>query len=75
MQQVRENPHQNLSGQSMRIEGGAIEFFHSIPDEVLVEIALNEWNALEVLCIGYTLDLQIMNENNNESISNRRNVC
>jgi hypothetical protein len=59
----------------MRIDGGAIEFFHSIPDSVLVEITLNDWNSLETLCIGYTLDLQSIIENKNENISNRRNVC
>tara|TARA_R110000772_G_scaffold10499_1_gene33429 strand:- start:1745 stop:1921 length:177 start_codon:yes stop_codon:yes gene_type:complete len=55
--------------------GDAISFFHSIPDDVLVDITLNNWDSLEALCIGYTLDLHLMNEGKNENISNRRNVC
>jgi hypothetical protein len=42
--------------------GGAIEFFHSIPDDVLVKIALYDWRALESLCIALTLDLQLLRE-------------
>ena len=55
--------------------GDAISFFHSIPDDVLVDITLNDWKSLEALCVGYTLDLQLLKEGNNEDISNRRNVC
>jgi hypothetical protein len=51
----------------------AIEFFKSIPNDVLIEIALYDWNSLEVLCVGYTLDLQLSKKN--ESSNNRRNVC
>jgi len=41
---------------------GALEFFFSIPDEILVEIAKNDWEALEKLCIALTLDLQLIRE-------------
>tara|TARA_R110000803_G_scaffold144581_1_gene210405 strand:- start:599 stop:769 length:171 start_codon:yes stop_codon:yes gene_type:complete len=50
-------------------------FFHSIPDDVLVDITLNDWGSLEALCIGYTIDLHLINEEKNENISNRRNLC
>lgn len=53
----------------------SIEFFYSIPDDILVEIALNDWAALELLCAALAIDLQILKENNNESINNRRNLC
>ena len=42
--------------------GGAIEFFYSIPDEVLVKIAQYDWGALESLCIALTLDFQLLEE-------------
>ena len=42
--------------------GGAIEFFYSIPDEVLVKIAQYDWDALESLCIALTLDFQLIEE-------------
>jgi len=51
----------------------ALEFFFSIPDDVLVEIAENDWEALEKLCVALTLDLQTIREN--ESFSNRGDVC
>tara|TARA_R110002153_G_scaffold103026_1_gene239998 strand:+ start:732 stop:902 length:171 start_codon:yes stop_codon:yes gene_type:complete len=53
----------------------AVIFFHSIPDDVLIDITLNDWASLEALCVGYTLDLQSIEEGNNESNNNRRNVC
>ena len=49
------------------IEGGAIEFFHSIPDSVLLEITLHDWDSLKLLCMGYTLDLQLAIENKKPS--------
>ena len=46
----------------MQIDGGVIEFFTSIPDEVLAKIALYDWEALERLCIALTLDVQMVEE-------------
>ena len=46
----------------MKIDGGAIEFFNSIPDEVLAKIAFYDRDALERLCIALTLDVQLLNE-------------
>ena len=55
--------------------GDAISFFHSIPDDVLVDITLNDWESLEALCAGLSIDLHLLKEENNENINNRRNVC
>jgi hypothetical protein len=38
------------------------EFFQTIPDSLLVKLALHDWVALKKICIALTLDLQIMNE-------------
>lgn len=46
----------------MKIDGGAIEFFSSIPDDILAKIAQYDWDALERLCIALTLDVQLLNE-------------
>jgi hypothetical protein len=59
----------------MIIESGALEFFDSLPDEVLVEIALNDWPALISICSALSIDLQLLKENPDESISYRRNLC
>ena len=54
----------------------SIGFFHSIPDDVMIEITLKDWGSLEAICQGLAIDLQLLKEEeNNESISNRRNVC
>ena len=46
----------------MKIDGSAIEFFESIPDDVLVKIALYDWDSLERMCVALTLDIQILKE-------------
>lgn len=46
----------------MKIKGGAAEFFHSIPDDILIKIAFHDWESLERLCIALTLDLQLIKE-------------
>ena len=46
----------------MKIDGGAFEFFESIPDEMLTEIAFHDMEALERLCIALTLDVQLIVE-------------
>jgi hypothetical protein len=46
----------------MKINNSAIEFFQSIPDDVMVEIAINDWSALERLCVAITLDIQQIEE-------------
>jgi len=46
----------------MKIDGSAIDFFNSIPDDVLAKIAFYDRDALERLCIALTLDVQLLNE-------------
>ena len=41
-----------------------IPFFDSIPDDVLINIAIDDWGALKRLCIALTLDLQLVKEQN-----------
>jgi hypothetical protein len=46
----------------MKIDGGAIEFFQSIPDDLLAEIAIHDREALIRLCIALSLDIQLIVE-------------
>ena len=46
----------------MRIDGNAIDFFNSIPDDVLAKIAFYHWESLKRLCIALTLDIQLLKE-------------
>jgi len=46
----------------MKIDGGAVEFFQSIPDDLLAEIALHDREALVRLCIALSLDIQLIVE-------------
>ena len=53
----------------------ALEFFLSIPDDLLAQIATHDWESLERLCMALSLDLQLLKEDSNESFSNWGNVC
>ena len=46
----------------MKLDGGALEFFQSLPDDLLAEIALHDREALVRLCIALSLDIQLMVE-------------
>jgi hypothetical protein len=46
----------------MKIDGGALEFFESIPDDMLTQIAFYDRESLERLCIALTLDVQLIIE-------------
>jgi len=46
----------------MMINGTTIEFFESIPDELLVKIAQHDWEALEKLCVALALDLELLRQ-------------
>jgi hypothetical protein len=60
----------------MKIDGNSIDFFTSIPDEVLAKIAFYDWEALERLCLALTLDIQLIKESvQDEDSSNRRELC
>ena len=34
----------------------------SIPDDVLIQIAKDDWDSLELLCIGLSIDHQLLKE-------------
>jgi hypothetical protein len=53
-----------LTMEVMKIDGNSIDFFISIPDEILAKIAFYDWEALERLCIALTIDIQLMKELN-----------
>jgi hypothetical protein len=40
----------------------ADEFFETIPDELLIKMALHDWASLKKICIALTLDLQMIKE-------------
>lgn len=40
----------------------ADEFFETIPDELLIKMALHDWESLKKICIALTLDLQLIEE-------------
>jgi hypothetical protein len=40
----------------------ADEFFETIPDELLIKMALHDWPSLRKVCIALTLDLQLIEE-------------
>lgn len=46
----------------MKTKLNAISFFDSIPEDVLTQIALEDWGSLKRLCIALTLDIQIVKE-------------
>ena len=52
--------------------GGVLSFFNNISDEVLIELAQNNWYSLELLCSALTIDLQLLKEGSYEDSSNRR---
>jgi hypothetical protein len=51
----------------MKIDGNAIDFFISIPDEILAKIAFYDWEALERLCIALTLDIHLLKESSQDT--------
>ena len=62
----------------MKTKVSVLSFFYTIPDDVLVNVAVNDWEALERLCMALTLDIQIIKEeieSSYEDTSNRGNVC
>ena len=46
----------------MKIDGGALEFFQTIPDDMLAHIAFHDMESLERLCVALTLDVQLIIE-------------
>ena len=54
----------------MKIDSNSIDFFLSIPDEILAKIAFYDWESIEKLCIALTLDIQLMKESVNDKNKN-----
>jgi hypothetical protein len=40
----------------------AVEFFNDMPDDLLIKLALYDWESLERICLALTLDTQILKE-------------
>jgi len=51
------------------------EFFYGFSNDILVEIALNDWEGLELLCKALSVDIQLEKEKPNGGTYNRRNLC
>ena len=60
----------------MRIKANALDILDSLPDELLVQIASNDPESLNELCLAITLEIQLLKEKiKNEGNSNRRELC
>ena len=46
----------------MKSKDPAIEFFDSIPDQLLMKLAMYDWISLYKICISLSLDLQLLKE-------------
>ena len=44
------------------VDNSAEEFFKSMPNDLLVKLALSDWFALQRICIALTLDIQLLIE-------------
>lgn len=57
----------------MKIKANALDIFDSLPDELLVQIAYNEPEALEELCMALTLEHQLLNEKTTDKTRAKKN--
>ena len=46
----------------MKIKNNSSDFFDDMPDELLVKLAIYDWESLERICMALTLDVQILKE-------------
>lgn len=46
----------------MKSKDPAIEFFDSIPDQLLIKLAMYDWMSLYKICTILALDLQLLEE-------------
>ena len=46
----------------MTIDDSAIEFFDSMPDDLLIKLAMFDWFALQKICVALALDIQLLKE-------------
>lgn len=44
------------------IDNSAIEFFESMPEDLLVKLAMSDWFALYRICVALALDIQLFKE-------------
>jgi hypothetical protein len=49
----------------MKIKANALDIFNSLPDELLIQIAQSDPEALEELCMALTLEFQLSKEKTN----------
>lgn len=56
----------------MKINGSALEFFQTIPDDMLTQIALHDRDSLERLCVALTLDVQLIIEEAEREINSKK---
>jgi len=49
----------------MKLKADAVDIFNSLPDELLIQIALKDPEALEELCISLTLELYFIKKKSN----------
>jgi hypothetical protein len=57
-----------VSKTSNQQKQGVFKFFQTIPDDILIQIAINDWGSLERLCFALTLDIQLLKESLYETI-------
>ena len=57
-----------MSKTSNQQKQGVFKFFQTIPDDILIQIAINDWGSLERLCFALTLDIQLLKESLYETI-------
>ena len=46
----------------MTTKNSVVDFFNEMPDDLLVKLALKDWESLERICMVLTLDAQILEE-------------
>jgi hypothetical protein len=51
----------------MKLKNKALDAFNSFPDELLIHIAQNDFEALEELCMALTLDIHLLKQKSKKS--------
>ena len=46
------------------MESGVIEYINDLPDNILIELAEVDWEALEVLCMLMSVEMQLEKKSN-----------
>jgi hypothetical protein len=46
------------------MESGVIEYINDLPDNILTELAEVDWEALEVLCMLMSVEMQLEKKSN-----------